>query len=203
MKYIILFLSITFNAVALIQSELKAGDVLLISLNCYECRMIESETNSTFSHSGVVLFDENNNLKVAQSIGRIALFDLNTFLKNITKGSNISIYRSHNLENGNVTHEKMLKLYKEKYEGIAFDRNYLWNNFDQNKKELLYCSEFIAKFLDNFLDEKTIPRPMTYKKHFDYWFNYFKGNVPEGELGNSPAEFSRDHRFYFVGNLEI
>lgn len=203
MKYILLFLFITFNTYALVQSELKSGDVILISLNCYECRMIESETDSKFSHSGIVLFDEENKLKVGQSIGKIALFDLNIFLKNVTKGSKIAVYRSYELNNQNVSSAKMLKVFKEKYEGIIFDKNYLWNNLDQNGKELLYCSEFIAKFLDNFLEEKTIPLPMSYKKHYDYWFNYFKGHVPEGELGNSPVEFTRDSRFYFAGNLEL
>lgn len=183
---------------------LQPGDVLLISFNCYECRVIESETNSPYSHSGVVIENEKHEIKIAQSLGMIALYQPNDFYKNKTPGTKIGVYRSYEISKlmNAEFKNKMLNTFNEKYKGILFDSTYLWDNVDSNGRELLYCSEFIAKFLDNFMISATIPYPLTYQKNLEYWKKYFKGNVPEGVLGNSPASFSKDPRFYLVGYLE-
>ncbi len=208
MKTIIfgLLLSLSLNVHALTSADLRVGDVVLLSLNCYECRMIESETNSLFSHSGVVLKDEEGRMRIAQSLGRLDHFSLTDFTKGITPKTSVHVYRPRELKN--LSKEKrallekvMLDVFNEQFKNAPFDSKYIWNNFNANGVEYLYCSEFIAKFLDNFLAKKTTPLPMTYKKHYDYWFKYFKGQVPEGELGNSPASFSRDDRFEFVGTI--
>ena len=205
MKIVFLLLSICYS----IHSwalELKEGDVLLISFNCYECRVIESETNSKFSHSGVVVKDSDHNIRVAQSLGSIALYPLEQFTKNKTPGTSVSVYRPKQFidlssEEQSALEERMLLVFNSVYKGAPFDDAYKWNNYDQSGRELLYCSEFIAKFLDHFLDTPTIPFPLTYKKNEAFWFKYFKGVIPEGELGNSPASFSSDPRFIFVGTL--
>ncbi|MDD4973172.1 MAG: YiiX/YebB-like N1pC/P60 family cysteine hydrolase [Bacteriovorax sp.] len=186
--------------------DLKAGDVLLISFNCYECRVIESETNSKFSHSGVIIKNELNEIFVGQSLGHVALYPLDQFLKNKTPGTIVSIYRPKeflNLQNAERTalEERMLSTFNSIFKDAPFDTKYLWNNFDEHGRELLYCSEFIAKFLDHFLESPTIPYSLTYKKNEAYWFKYFQGVIPEGELGNSPASFSHDSRFIFVGSI--
>lgn len=186
--------------------ELKSGDVLLISFNCYECRVIESETNSQFSHSGVIVKNEDNEIRVAQSLGFVALYPMDQFLKKRTPGTITSVYRPKEfLELGvdeqKKLDQKMLATFNSVFLGAPFDVRYIWDNFDSEGRELLYCSEFIAKFLDNFLNAPTIPYPLTYKKNEAYWFKYFKGDIPEGVLGNSPASFSTDERFIFVGNL--
>ncbi len=186
--------------------DLQNGDVLLISFNCYECKVIESETNSKFSHSGVVIKNEAHQIQIAQSLGFVALYPLDNFLKNITPGSNVAVFRPKefqkmDLADKNSLEERMLNVFNSTFKGAPFDEAYKWNNFDKLGRELLYCSEFIAKFLDHFLDTATIPYPLTYKKNESYWLKYFKGVIPEGELGNSPAAFSRDDRFIFIGNL--
>ena len=197
---LLVFLSKTFAF------ELQNGDVLLISFNCYECRVIESETNSQFSHSGVVLKNENKEIRIGQSLGFVALYPLDQFLKNRTPGTLVSVYRPKefsDLSSAEKTslEESMLSVFNSAFKGLPFDSRYLWNNFDEKGRELLYCSEFIAKFLDHFLNQPTIPYPLTYEKHADYWMKYFKGDIPEGVLGNSPASFSHDSRFTFVGTL--
>ena len=207
MKKTILILIFVFSGLKFANAfDLQNGDVLLISFNCYECRVIESETNSTFSHSGVIIKNETHEVRVGQSLGMVALYPLDQFLKNKTPGSSVSVYRPkeyigldklnmHSLE------ERMLAVFNSVYKGAPFDDKYLWNNFDDKARELLYCSEFIAKFLDHFLGSPTVPYPLTYKKNEAYWLQYFHGVIPEGELGNSPASFSHDDRFVFVGNL--
>lgn len=190
-----------FNVKAL---TLLPGDILLISFNCYECRVIESETNSNFSHSGVVVKDDQGNIKIAQSLGMVALYKPEDFLKNRTPNSKAFVFRPIEIENLHSPSfdAHMLDVFNNDFKGALFDSKYLWDNFDSNGRELLYCSEFIAKFLDHFLSKPTVPYPLTYKKNFDYWNKYFKGDIPEGVLGNSPASFSKDSRFKFIGTID-
>ena len=203
---IALLLCLSTSAMALGLSDLQGGDVVTLSLNCYECRMIESETESAFSHSGVVVIDEQGRTRIAQSLGRLDHFSLADFTKNITPGTKVSVYRPREFKNLNaqaraLLEKGMLDVFNEKFKNAPFDSKYLWNNFNSKGVELLYCSEFIAKYLDHFLSQKTVPFPISYKKHYVYWMTYFKGVVPDGELGNSPASFSRDARFEFIGTL--
>ncbi len=205
-KIIIAFSFIAFCLNFAQALELQNGDVLLISFNCYECRVIESETNSKFSHSGVIIKNENHEIRVGQSLGFVALYPLDQFLKNKTPGTTVSVFRPKEFQNiknedKNFLENKMLTVFNSVFLGAPFDVKYQWNNFDGKGRELLYCSEFIAKFLDHFLGSSTIPYPLTYKKNEAYWLKYFNGIIPEGELGNSPASFSQDQRFVFVGNL--
>lgn len=198
-----LTLAVSFQAKAL---ELQNGDVLLISLNCYECRVIESETNSKFSHSGVVVKDEKGEVRIGQSLGSIALYPMEQFLKNRTPGLTVDVYRPKqflklSLKERQWLESQMLLVFNGAFKGLPFDHHYLWDNFNPQGQELLYCSEFIAKFLDHFLSQPTIPYPLSYKKHEEYWRKYFKGVIPEGVPGNSPAAFAQDDRFVFVGTL--
>lgn len=201
--FILALLSVTTQVQAL---ELQNGDILLISLNCYECRVIESETNSKFSHSGVVIKDESGEVRIGQSLGMVALYPVEQFLKNRTPGLTVDVYRPKQFlklssKERQFLDSQMLHVFKTTFKGLPFDHNYLWDNFNERGQELLYCSEFIAKFLDHFLSQPTIPYPLSYKKHEEYWRKYFKGIIPEGVLGNSPASFSKDARFVFVGTL--
>ncbi len=213
MKNLILIFIFTFSvllsgqqAFGITFHDLRAGDVILLSLNCYECRVIESETESLFSHSGVVMLDQNNSVKIAQSIGAVAMDSFSDFIRNKTPGTFVHVYRPKEFKKmSNVAYDQlshnMLDLFKTKYQGAPFDSRYVWNNVNAAGQELLYCSEFIAKFLDHFLGEKTTLSKISYSKHYDYWLKYFKGNVPLNEPGNSPASFSRDNRFEFIGKF--
>ena len=201
-----LFALLSTHTFALTVNDLQTGDVVLLSLNCWECRVIESETNSLFSHSGVVIRDKNKTIKIAQSLGSVALFSYADFTRNITAGTWLHVYRprefkKYSVQQRLILEQRMLNVFNKKYLGAPFDSKYIWDNYNSKGEELLYCSEFIAKFLDNFLTEKTITQVTSYNKHYDYWLKYFRGEVPVNELGNSPAAFSRDHRFEFIGTI--
>jgi len=198
-----LLLKIIFLTNFAIAQELQSGDIILISFNCYECRVIESETNSLFSHSGVILKGKDNNFYVLQSLSSVSSVTLDQFLKNKRPLSKVSIYRPKDFFNYTSKEyleltQEMVSIFSSKFLGLKFDSDYLWDNVDQNGNELFYCSEFVAKFLDNFLSKPTIPYPLSYKKNYQYWFKYFNGHVPEGVLGNSPGSFAEDPRFEFV-----
>jgi hypothetical protein len=212
MKPFNFFISVLFSfylssalASSLPAFELHSGDIILISFNCYECRVIESETNTPFSHSGVVLRGSSGELFVAQSLTQVRLSSVQDFLKNKTPHTQASVFRPYELENRKDFPElekSMRDVFAKYFQGLSFDSQYSWNNFDENGRELLYCSEFVAKFLDHFLSTPSLLFPLSYEKNHDYWFSYFKGHIPEGEMGNSPAALSTDTRFHLVGTLD-
>ncbi len=183
--------------------DLRVGDVLLVSLNCMQCRYIESETNSTFSHSGIVVENLNGEVVVAQALGALHKLSLKDFLKPITPGSVVTVMRSR--ESGkNSGFKKLNSIFEEHFLGLPFDGDYLWNNFDSRGYEKIYCSELIYKLLNFVLDRKLIPGKLSYQKHYDYWKKLYRGNVPENAVGNSPAMIFDDTlNFNFLGNLKL
>lgn len=200
-----LFLLITFLSFSIEAFDLQSGDILLISFNCYECHIIESETSSPFSHSGVVIKSQSGDTFIAQSLTQVHLATLQDFLKNKTPHSKAYVYRPYEFENRihfmNLENNMRLVFDKE-FNGLLFDSRYLWNNVDVKGRELLYCSEFVAKFLDHFLTTPSVLYPFSFKKNYDYWIKYFQGHIPEGEMGNSPAILSQDPRFHLIGTID-
>lgn len=181
-------------------NDLQNGDVLLISLNCMQCRYIESETNAPFSHSGIIL-ETALGLKVAQALGTVHLTDIKKFLKPVTPNSKVIVVRSRESD-VNEKFKILLKIFEQKFANLPFDGNYLWNNFDNLGNEKIYCSELILKLLNEVLEKKLQPEILSYEKHYDYWFKVFRGVVPANEIGNSPASFYKDQEnFEIVGQL--
>lgn len=205
---VLLFFSVILNPMVLAgefktvhSSNLQIGDVLLISLNCMQCRYIESETNSQFSHSGIVL-EVHPKIIIGQALGSVHAADLSKFLKPITPNSKVVVVRSRERE-FNLEFTKLSKNFNEKFLNLGFDGDYLWDNFDQSGKEKIYCSELVHKLLNTILVNKLQPEILSYNKHYDYWFKVFKGNVPQNVWGNSPASFYRNSTaFELLGYLE-
>jgi len=186
----------------------RTGDVILLPLDCYSCAAIADEEQSEFSHSGVVILDENDEAWVAESLSKVKLVPLKDFLARVAKGKNAVAYRAHELDllylYGATGSEfdsfkaRAREVFATKFRGLPFDRDFLWDNFNEQGQEKLYCSEFIAKFLNNFLRVKIQPYAMDFLRNWDFWLGYFNGNIPQGKLGNSPASFSRSNLFYQV-----
>lgn len=44
-------------------------------------------------------------------------------------------------------------------------------------------------------------RKMKFDKNRDEWIKYFRGNPPDGKIGNSPAVFEQSELFHEVGEL--
>lgn len=180
--------------------DLKVGDVVLISLNCMQCRYIESETGAPFSHSGIVLQTKPEVL-VAQALGSVHVTSLEKFLKPITPKSLVAVVRSNEFRNTNFAN-RLVKNYYDQFEGLPFDGQYLWDNVDELGREKIYCSELILKLLNTVLTKPLAPEILVYQKHFDYWSKVFRGNVPLNEWGNSPASLYRDREhFEYIGQL--
>ena len=196
------FLLLTIASVA---QELRSGDVILQSFNCRRCRLIQSESNSPWNHVGIVVKDQNGEIKIAESYTGVALIEPNKYL---ARGTLNVLFRSKELlnlfENAEAFAQfetKLTQLYYDKFQGASYDTAFLWDNMGSNGQETLYCSEFVAKILNPFLSETIVPYPMSFQKNYEAWKVVFKGNVPEGLPGVGPVYFSRSNFFLQIGQL--
>ena len=181
--------------------NLRTGDLILISLNCYSCPKIESETGSPYSHSGL-LIQENNKWFVLEALGKVKKTPLATFKKYVRPGTKPHHYRlkEWSLEDPD-RNQNLVDRFEEAYEGQPFDPLYLWNNFDDQGSELLYCSEMITKLLNEFLNTKITTEPMDFTKNWAYWKQVYDGNVPQGKPGKSPSTYADPTHSSFLGDL--
>lgn len=181
--------------------DIRPGDFILISLNCYSCPIIEDETNSPYSHSGLII-EEVGKLYVLEALGKVQKTPFERFLKYRRPNTTADIFRPHEFQNEDPTlNAKILKKFNHEFKGKPFDSFYLWDNFDQNGNELLYCSEMITKLINHFLSNDIPTDPMDFTKNWDYWDRFYQGNVPQGQPGNGPEVFSRASHTYFVKSI--
>ena len=115
------------------------------------------------------------------------------------------LVRSKELSNKYVNKEDkislnsfLLEYFEENYEGLEYDSEFLWNNYDKKGKEKLYCSEMITKLLNTKLESKMPTYPMTYDRAMDFWKTFFKTPIPEGKPGNNPGSFLKSGLFQIV-----
>ena len=201
MKYLALFpLLISLSLWA--APELKVGDVLLQPLDCWSCDLIEDEEQSIYSHMGVVISVEPT--LVADARRKVEVQSLKDFNSITQKGQAIRVLRFRNnkivdeLENKS---EEFLRLFMSEFDGLAYDHDFLWDNFTETGDQKLYCSEMVAKLFQAFLGIDPIIKRMHFSRNRDVWERFFRGNVPVGKWGNSPADFERSDLFYVVGEL--
>ena len=192
---------------------LHAGDVVLIALHCYVCRVISETTDSPYNHSGLILDTELGlNSRVVQSLQSTQDLSLSEFLHQAGKTSPIKILRPRELANS-FKHDReayesstvlLNRVFAQEMRGRAFDDNYLWNNVDSDGHELLYCSEMIQKTLNHVLAQPLTTVALDYSSHWDFWLNYFDGKVPQGQPGNSPASLANADQLMtiFEGTLD-
>jgi hypothetical protein len=177
----------------------QPGDIILLELNCFTCRLIAEETDSRFSHSGLVLRSPEGKLRVLESLRMVEDVSLESFLARSAPGASALVMRSFDssLFQHKALQERMWSEYKQRWYGLPFDFQFLWDNFSPDGSELLYCSEFISKFLFNYLGSYPgAPAPMDYSRHYDFWERLFGAPPPQGKLGNNPASFYRDPEWY-------
>ncbi|NCN50878.1 MAG: hypothetical protein COW01_08695 [Bdellovibrionales bacterium CG12_big_fil_rev_8_21_14_0_65_38_15] len=194
MKYIynLLILLTLLASTSSFALNLRPGDVILIELRCYSCSIIADETNSRFSHSGVVIGKQGNQIQVAQAFGPVHMTSLENFLNQRVKGTSALVLRSDELK---ASAKELSLEFNQSWKGIPFDPNYTWDN------EKLYCSEFVAKFLEVFLGPVLPPKPLDFSRNWDYWSRVMYP-VPQGKPGNSPGDLERSPIFFHVGEID-
>ena len=183
--------------------EVKVGDILLQPLDCWSCTLIEEQEESIYSHMGIVVATEPE-IIVAQSLGTVHKLPFSTWNQKTEKGQKVAVYRFQNEKAVQYIEDnkaKFLAYFQNSFEGLKYDHDFLWNNFDENGDEKMYCSEMVTKFLKGFLRIELPVKRMKFDKNREEWMKYFRGNPPDGQWGNSPADFEKSYKFYEVGEL--
>ncbi|MEI8347330.1 MAG: YiiX/YebB-like N1pC/P60 family cysteine hydrolase [Pseudomonadota bacterium] len=183
----------------------RTGDLILLPLNCILCHMIESETDSPFSHVGMVWQDpQSQRLFVFESWGTVRQVPLADFLARRERGREAAVYRFKELaELYTQAPDRFIQFQIElgqKFHrdcaGLFYDAQFLWDNRDSMGREKLYCSELATKLIQPFLRIPFPARPMTYQKNAVFWNEYFKGQIPEGLPGVAPGDFARSQLLF-------
>ena len=181
--------------------DLRNGDVILQSQACFVCQLIEEEENSPYSHIGVIVTPEFGEPMVLESWGYVTNTPLSEFLARRKRNTRSLILRSQShLRLASVNAYELMDRFGNSFAGKIYDPAFLWNNRDENG-ELLYCSEFVAKFINPFLGNKLLPKAMHYERNRSAWMHYFNGNPPDGKQGLSPGDFERSPLFNRIGLL--
>lgn len=201
MRYVF-FLILLFSSLSSWALELKVGDILLQPLDCWSCTLIEDEEQTIYSHMGIVVAVDP--VMVAEARGKVQMLSLREFDSITEKGQRISVRRFQNakiVNELNTRRFEFLALFQNEFEGLDYDKAFLWDNFDEKGQQKLYCSEMVAKLLQAFLGIDPIVKRMHFSRNREKWERYFKGDVPVGKWGNAPADFERSAWFYEVGEL--
>ncbi|RYZ65920.1 MAG: hypothetical protein EOP09_13510 [Proteobacteria bacterium] len=179
--------------------ELETGDVLLMSIPCYVCSLIELEEGTPYSHSAVVV-REQSSWSVYEAWGVVKKTPLAEFLSRRRKNTAVAVLRPV-FSNDPSSSARMMQLFEQKFKGLGFDESYQWDNRDSAGRETYYCSEFVAKFLNPFLLSPIEPKPMHYLKYRAEWTRYFEGSPPDGKPGLSPGDLLRATQMNRLGDL--
>ncbi len=177
--------------------KLQSGDIILLPMSCYLCKMIEAETDGPYSHSGIIIKDRKEELFVLQSLETVHALPLSQFLRMKDPNREPKYLRAKELIGKDHTNA-MISAFNNDFAGKEFDHDYLWDNLDSEGNEQFYCSEFVTKFINRFLKEKLIPERTYYNKYPEYWNRYFNGNVPNGVIGNNPNTFLKYEQFIML-----
>lgn len=161
-----------------------------------------AQENSAYSHMGLVVATKPS-IKIAEALGSVRLTSLEEF-RGRTKNQKLSVRRFKDADLVNfiqLNSQRFLQDFKYNYEGLPYDQEFLWDNFDTSGNEKLYCSEMVSKMLTGFLGIAMPAKRMKYDINREHWTEYFKGNPPDGKWGNAPADFEKSNLFYEVGEL--
>lgn len=181
--------------------ELKSGDVIVQSIKCKLCALIEAEEGLPYSHTGLVLAYPNGKVTVLEALGSVRQVSLEDFLSRKSEGTKAKVLRPRDtIASRGVPAGELIHIYQTRLAGLRYDADFLWNNQDERGQKL-YCSELVVKVLNLFLREKIPTKPM----HFNYdraqWLEYFHGNPPDDQPGVSPSDLARSPVFNLVGEL--
>jgi hypothetical protein len=185
----------------------RAGDIILVPLNCYVCNAIESETGTPYSHAVVVADTTNQADKrnVLEAWGETKKTPYSDIVKRKQKNQPLFLLRPKNFQNRTAPDESKIKEHFEsQFANLPFDDEYLWDNFDSQRQEKLYCTEFVVKFINAFISKPVEPLPMNFSKNLEFWIKYYRQfgmTPPSGRLGASPATLFFSNEFERLGEL--
>lgn len=184
-------------------TDLKVGDVLLQPLKCWACSLIEAEEETIYSHVGVVVATEPE-VMVAEAFSKVRKISLTEFDQKTEPGQKLMVLRFRRddlVEEFQKSQTELMNLFSRDFEGLLYDHDFRWNNFDDKGNEKLYCSELVSKLFQAFVGIELPIKRMHFEQNRESWMTYFRGNIPDQMWGNSPADIHRSDLFYEVGEL--
>lgn len=190
-----LFLTLFLIAKQSWSVDLQTGDVILQPLKCNLCSMIESETQSIYSHIGIVIETTPKKIMVAEAYtGKVRIVSLPEYLSKTEMGQFVQVRRLKEMQNldtnkKEIFNKLLISLFIQKFLNKPYD------HFFSMDEEKYYCSELVLKLLNPFLRNKIKTKPMSFYKNERFWENYFHHNVPNGLPGISPANFEKSKLF--------
>lgn len=190
-----LLILVTFSTPNAFGLNLKTGDIILQPLNCWSCFLIEAQEKSIYSHMGMYL-KINNEDYVLEALGEVRIVSLEEFMAKTERGESLLVRRMKDIK----FDEQDLIEKSNSLLGHEYDADFIWDNYDENGLEKLYCSELIYKVFENYYTGLPIKR-MKYDIYREHWIRYFNGLPPDGKWGNAPADFEKSNLFYDVGYL--
>lgn len=199
----LIFLVLSLGSYAQATPVLKVGDVLLQPLKCWACTLIETEEDTIYSHIGVVVAVTPEVL-VAEAFGSVKKVTLAEFDQKTEPGQELMVLRFRRddlVEDLQVMAPEVLATFAADFEGAKYDHDFRWNNFDESGREKFYCSELVTKMFQALVGVEVGVKRMHFERNREGWMTYFRGNIPDGQWGNSPGDFHRSELFYEVGEL--
>jgi hypothetical protein len=205
--FLILNCSSSFSAAFIPWNKLQTGDLILLSLNCRVCQLIELEEGLPFSHMALVV-KENYQIKLLEAWGveGIRKKSIQEFWsdKNLNSENPILVLR-HKTQLFKRTQASEIENYLAEFIGKKYDPYFLWHNTNDQGQPIYYCSEFIYKLYKKWLGEnlRLKTKAMTFNKHYFHWEKYYKQffmKVPAGFEGISPADFVKSSDFKIIFN---
>jgi hypothetical protein len=205
LRAMVMFLTtlVSVGAFAISDRDIRNGDILLQPLNCYLCNVIEEQEKSIYSHSGVAARSQDGRVFVFESIGGESPVSLSAFAARTQKAQRIRVVRPLEFEGKGPSLDSLAAVLDAHFSPLIFDKGMRWDNRDEEGRELLYCSEFVAKFLSYFLREPYGTKPMRFDVRRPFWIEFFGGAVPDGEPGIAPSDFLRSPLSRDLGDLEF
>lgn len=198
-------------------SQLKTGDIILQPLQCAPCSLIEGETQSIYSHVGVIIVNQGNDPVVSDQVNVLEatspfskLTPLNEFLSHSERGQNVQIKRLTEWKHlsarqyQKINHKILSSL--SRWIHVPYDHAYRLERDGHSETDSLYCSELVMKLLNPFLSQPITPTPMHFTYHREEWEKYFARfgvMIPDGKLGLSPGDLDRSQLFERVPPLDI
>ncbi len=198
----LLFFSLIPAAFGFTPHDLRSGDVLLQSVQCFVCSMIEFEEGAPYSHAGLVVANEGTDATVLESWVKIEMIPVQKFLSKRKSNTTTLVMRPVNQQGEpiSISHNGLLHIFQKDFFGKHYDEAFLWDNTDE-LGEKYYCSEFVAKLLNRFLPIPIDPKPMHFNQYRSYWVQYFHGNPPDQKPGLAPSDFAKSSLFKKMGEL--
>lgn len=189
------------TSLAIPWNKLQTGDILLLSLECRVCKLIELEEGLPFSHMAIFVKTGTKFMIMEAWADGVKLKNVSEFFedKRMTKNSEVVILRHIKVKN---TRRNLLTLLPS-FEGLSYDSNFLWDNVDEYRRPKLYCSEFVYKVYEKWLghDFTMKTKAMNYRKYWNDWYKYFQGKIPQGKMGISPGDYLKSFEFEIVAKL--